>query len=66
MMVLPKCSSELLPKKLADEMKGRLSLYYPDEFEWVAEEKMMLYSIESKLPLLDIDIIRGVIREVIE
>jgi 5'-3' exonuclease len=66
MMVLPKCSSELLPKKLADEMKGRLCLYYPDEFEWVAEEKMMLYSIEPKLPLLDIDIIRGVIREVIE
>ena len=43
-------------------MSGELSLYYPDEFEWVAEERMMLYSIEPKLPLLDIDRIRDVVR----
>jgi hypothetical protein len=53
-----------LPKKLADEMEGRLAVFYPDEFEWIAEEKMMLYSIEPKLPLLDIDRIRSVIREI--
>jgi 5'-3' exonuclease len=64
MMVLPKTSATLLPKKLADEMEGRLAVYYPDEFEWIAEEKMMLYSIEPKLPLLDIDRIRTVIREI--
>ena len=65
MMVLPKTSASLLPKKLADEMEGRLDVFYPDEFEWIAEEKMMLYSIEPKLPLLDIDRIRAVIREII-
>lgn len=64
MMVLPKKSSGLLPKKLADEMDGRLAVFYPDEFEWIAEEKMMLYSIEPKLPILDIDRIRTVIREI--
>jgi 5'-3' exoribonuclease 1 len=64
MMVLPKTSASLLPKKLADEMEGRLAVFYPDEFEWIAEEKMMLYSIEPKLPLLDIDRIRTVIREI--
>jgi 5'-3' exonuclease len=64
MMVLPKKSGSLLPKKLADEMDGRLAVFYPDEFEWIAEEKMMLYSIEPKLPLLDIDRIRTVIREI--
>ena len=64
MMVLPKTSASLLPKKLADEMDGRLAVFYPDEFEWIAEEKMMLYSIEPKLPLLDIDRIRTVIREI--
>jgi len=64
MMVLPKKSGSLLPKKLADEMEGRLAVFYPDEFEWIAEEKMMLYSIEPKLPLLDIDRIRTVIREI--
>ena len=64
MMVLPKKSASLLPKKLADEMEGRLAVFYPDEFEWIAEEKMMLYSIEPKLPLLDIDRIRAVIREI--
>jgi 5'-3' exoribonuclease 1 len=64
MMVLPKKSGSLLPKKLADEMDGRLAVFYPDEFEWIAEEKMMLYSIEPKLPLLDIDRIREVIREI--
>lgn len=64
MMVLPKKSASLLPKKFADEMEGRLAMYYPDEFEWIAEEKMMLYSIEPKLPLLDIDRIRAVIREI--
>ena len=65
MMVLPKKSGNLLPKKLADEMEGRLAVFYPDEFEWIAEEKMMLYSIEPKLPLLDIDRIRTIIREII-
>jgi len=65
MMVLPKTSASLLPKKLADEMEGRLAVFYPDEFEWIAEEKMMLYSIEPKLPLLDIDRIRTIIREII-
>jgi 5'-3' exonuclease len=65
MMVLPKTSASLLPKKLADEMEGRLGVFYPDEFEWIAEEKMMVYSIEPKLPLLDIDRIRAVIREII-
>ena len=64
MMVLPKKSASFLPKKLADEMDGRLAVFYPDEFEWIAEEKMMLYSIEPKLPLLDIDRIRTVIREI--
>ena len=64
MMVLPKTSASLLPKKLANEMEGRLAVFYPDEFEWIAEEKMMLYSIEPKLPLLDIDRIRTVIREI--
>ena len=64
MMVLPKKSASLLPKKFADEMEGRLAVFYPDEFEWIAEEKMMLYSIEPKLPLLDIDRIRAVIREI--
>jgi 5'-3' exonuclease len=64
MMVLPKTSRSLLPKKLADEMDGRLAIFYPNEFEWIAEEKMMLYSIEPKLPLLDIDRIRAVIREI--
>jgi 5'-3' exonuclease len=64
MMVLPKKSASLLPKKFADEMDGRLAVFYPDEFEWIAEEKMMLYSIEPKLPLLDIDRIRAVIREI--
>jgi 5'-3' exonuclease len=64
MMVLPKKSASLLPKKLADEMEDRLAVFYPDEFEWIAEEKMMLYSIEPKLPLLDIDRIRAVIREI--
>jgi 5'-3' exonuclease len=64
MMVLPKTSGSLLPKKLADEMDGRLAVFYPNEFDWIAEEKMMLYSIEPKLPLLDIDRIRAVIREI--
>lgn len=64
MMVLPKTSASLLPKKLADEMEGKLAVFYPDTFEWIAEEKMMLYSIEPKLPLLDIDRIRTVIREI--
>jgi len=64
MMVLPKTSASLLPKKLSDEMEGRLAVFYPDEFEWIAEEKMMLYSIEPKLPLLDIDRIRTVIQEI--
>lgn len=66
MMVLPKSSSKFLPDKLAAEMKGELSLYYPDDFEWVAEERMMLYSIEPKLPLLDIDRIRDVVKEKME
>lgn len=63
MMVLPKSSSKFLPDNLAAEMSGSLAMYYPDEFEWVAEERMMLYSIEPKLPLLDIDRIRQVVAE---
>ena len=64
MMVLPKKSSGLLPECLSREMNGeRLALYYPDEFEWIAWEKTMLYSIEPKLPLLDIPRIRGVVEE---
>jgi len=46
-------------------MSGRLALYYPDEFDWVSEERFMLYSIEPKLPLLDIDRIREVVSECI-
>jgi len=65
MMVLPKYSSNLLPENLRREMETRLSLYYPDEFDWIYEERMMLYSIEPKLPRLDIEKIRGVIRECI-
>ena len=65
MMVLPKVSSKFLPDNLVREMSGRLALYYPDEFEWVSEERFMLYSIEPKLPLLDIDRIREVVGEYI-
>ena len=59
MMVLPKSSADLLPKRLADEMRSeRLERFYPTEFEWIAWEKVMLYSIEPKLPEMDIELIR--------
>lgn len=59
MMVLPKSSADLLPKHLADEMRSeRLERFYPTEFEWIAWEKVMLYSIEPKLPEMDIELIR--------
>jgi 5'-3' exonuclease len=38
-----------------------LVLFYPEEFEWIAWEKVMLYSVEPKLPLLDIQLIRLVV-----
>jgi 5'-3' exoribonuclease 1 len=64
MMVLPKSSSHFIPDAIAKEMTGRLAVYYPDTFEWIAEDRMMLYSIEPKLPELDIYRIRQVIAEV--
>jgi len=64
MMVLPKKSSGLLPKCLSDEMSSeRLILYYPDSFDWIAWEKVMLYTVEPKLPELDIQLIRDVVHE---
>ena len=62
MMVLPKKSSSLLPACLGEEMRGkRLERFYPETFDWIAWEKVMLYSIEPKLPLLDITIIRSIV-----
>ena len=67
MMVLPKKSRTLLPSCLAEEMIGsRLERFYPDEFEWIAWEKVMLYSIEPKLPELDISLMRQVVDSVRE
>ena len=63
MMVLPKSSKDFLPERLAKEMEGRLAVYYPDSFDWIYEERMMLYSIEPKLPELDIEKIREVVAE---
>jgi len=63
MMVMPKTSSSYLPRSLASEMvDGSLVRFYPDEFEWVAWDKVMLYSIEPKLPLIDIESVRIVVR----
>ena len=62
MMVLPRRSGDHLPRCLRDEMNGEeLVLFYPEEFEWIAWEKVMLYSVEPKLPLLDIQLIRSVV-----
>lgn len=66
MMVLPKRSSSLLPECLEKEMMSKeLEMFYPETFEWVAWEKMMLYSVEPKLPEIDIEKIREVVRRVI-
>ena len=65
MMVLPKKSAELLPVCLREQMCGKiLERFYPDTFDWIAWERVMLYSIEPKLPELDIALIRSVVDSV--
>jgi 5'-3' exonuclease len=55
-------SSGLLPECLGRHMNGdRLRRFYPETFDWIAWEKVMLYSIEPKLPELDILLIRSVV-----
>jgi len=67
MMVLPKTSGSLLPPVLEAEMRSkRLERFYPDEFEWIAWERVKLFMVEPKLPELDIPLIRSVVRELIK
>jgi len=62
MMVLPKSSAGLLPECLGNEMRGKaLELFYPTSFDWIAWEKVMLYTVEPRLPLLDVERIRSVV-----
>ena len=63
MLVLPKNSFEQLPDCLVDGIREKLTLYYPEEFGWCSEEKFMVYSIEPKLPLFDLEKVRGVFEE---
>jgi proliferating cell nuclear antigen len=60
MLVLPKTSFEQLPDCLVNGIKDKLILYYPEEFGWCSEEKFMVYSIEPKLPLFDLEKVREV------
>ncbi len=61
MIVLPKRSFHLLPKCLEDEMNGeRFNEFYPERYEWMAWDKVMISSAEPKLPLLDLQLYKEV------
>lgn len=63
MLVLPRTSFSHLPDCLVNGINEKLVLYYPDEFGWCAEEKFMVYSIEPKLPLFNLEKVREVFKE---
>jgi len=61
LIVLPKRSFHLLPKCLEDEMNGeRFNEFYPERYEWMAWDKVMVSTVEPKLPLLDLQLYKEV------
>ena len=61
MMVLPKYSVSILPKSVQNiilDSNSTINQYYPSNYEFDFYDKYMLYSIEPKLPIIDIEKIR--------
>ena len=60
LMVLPLSSFDILPVQFKNNIDKYIQYkqYYPDSYDFHFEERMMLYSIEPKLPLLNLEDIK--------
>ena len=62
MMVLPPRSVQMLPTSIKNHLENEentISFYYPHSFDFVSEERMMVYQIEPKLPEINIREVRA-------
>ena len=67
LMVLPISSFDMLPRVFKETINRNelYKQYYPETYDFHFEERMMLYSIEPKLPLLNLSHIKQLHSEVL-